>query len=356
MRSSISNSNIHSSRNTVIVFAITFALCTCAGLLFHHYFPSESWAGNLPPVAKDDSYVVMESNSDQAYDLYELYYGIGNFVKEAQKANVLILGNSKPFFAFRNDAVRAFTDKTGIRVFNLSVPYGDGYAMAKAFIDRLHLSPSIIVIDENHFFSSGLSPYGNETIKMGYWQALVRVAEYDFSWFLRSELHQLFPRLGLGKIYGDVPGVLLRSIQTGCLAMGNYDENLVPVANHAYCQESLSPDEFKNAVQFTKEMEGRGIKTFLTSVPYGTDDMDHLDKWIKDPEKRILVSKAEERYEKVDDVARLLGLPLIVINSDGMETFDGRHLDEKSGLKFENLFFTEFFKRPEVQALLDSKK
>ncbi|HXL73393.1 MAG TPA: hypothetical protein VN963_07185, partial [bacterium] len=326
------------------------------GLLFHQYFPAESWAGNLPAVAKDNSYVVMESNSDQAYDLYELYYGIGNFVKEAQKADVLILGNSKPFFAFRSESVRVFIDKTGIKVFNLSVPYGDGYGMAKAFIDRLHLSPSVIIIDENHFFGSALSPYGNETIKMGYWQALVRVAEHDISWFLRSELHQLFPRLGLGKIYGSVPGVLLRSIQTGCLAMGNYDENLVPVASHDYGQESLSPDELKNAVQFTKEMKGRGIKIILTSVPYGTDDMDHLDKWIRDPEKRILVSRAEEHYEKVDETARILGLPLIVINSDGMETFDGRHLDEKSGLKFSNLFFDGFLKRPEIQTLLKVKK
>jgi hypothetical protein len=39
-----------------------------------------------------------------------------------------------------------------------------------------------------------------------------------------------------------------------------------------------------------------------------------------------------------------------------METFDGSHLDEKSGIKFSNLFFNELLKRPEVQALLKSKK
>jgi hypothetical protein len=356
MRSSIFNSNRHSARNTAIVFAITLALCTGAGLLFHHDFPSESWAGILPSVAKDDSYVVMESNSDQAYDLYETYYGVGNSSQAAQKADVLILGNSKPFFAFRNQAVRAFTDKTGIKVFNLSVPYWDGLGMARAFIDRLHLSPSIIVIDENHFFVSALSPYGQETIQMGYWQALVRIFEHEVSWFLRSELHQLFPRLGLGKIYGNVPVVLFRSVKTGCLAMGNHDEGIVPVAQHAVDQEMLSSDELKNAVQFTKEMESRGIKIILTSVPYGTDDMDHLEKWIKGAEKRELVSKSEKPYERVDLTARLLGLPLIVVNPAGMETFDGSHLDEKSGIKFSNLFFNELLKRPEVQALLKSKK
>ena len=44
----------------------------------------------------------------------------------------------------------------------------------------------------------------------------------------------------------------------------------------------------------------------------------------------------------VEAAARLLGLPLIVVKPDEMETFDGRHLDEKSGLQFARLFFNEF--------------
>ncbi len=356
MRSSISNSNRHSIRNAVIAFAVTFFICAGLGLLFHHYFPLESWIGNLPALDKGDGYMVMEADSDQAFDLYAMYYGIENSTREAQKADVLILGNSKPFFAFRNEPVKAFTEKTEIRVFNLSVPYGDGLAMARAFIDRLRLSPSIIVINENHFFGSKFSPYGEETLKMGYCQAFLKVVEHNISWFLRSHLHRLFPRMGLGKIYGADPVVAYRSVQTGCLVSGNFDENPVPVASHGYGQETLSPDEFKNAGRFIQEMKSRGIKIILTSVPYGTDETGRLDRWIKNDEKRMLISKAEEPYQNVEAAARLLGLPLIVVKPDEMETFDGRHLDEKSGLQFARLFFNEFLKRPEVKALLNSRK
>ena len=103
-------------------------------------------------------------------------------------------------------------------------------------------------------------------------------------------------------------------------------------------------------------MADRGIQIILTSVPYGTDDLGRLDQWIKDPEKRILVSNAVEPYERIDHTAQLLGLPLVVPAGAGLFVFDGRHLDEKSASKYAGLFFSEFLQRPEVQALLTLKK
>ena len=231
--------------------------------------------------------MVMEADSDQAFSIFTRCTTELKIPPEkAQKADVLILGNSKPFFAFRNEPVKAFTEKTEIRVFNLSVPYGDGLAMARALLDRLRLSPSIIVINENHFFGSKFFALWRETLKMGYCQAFLKVVEHNISWFLRSHLHRLFPRMGLGKIYGADPVVAYRSVQTGCLVSGNFDENPVPVASHGYGQETLSPDEFKNAGRFIQEMKSRGIKIILTSVPYGTDETGRLDRWIKNDEKK----------------------------------------------------------------------
>jgi hypothetical protein len=227
--------------------------------------------------------------------------------------------------------------------------------MARHYIEHFHLSPSVLIINENHFFTSGLSPYGDETIKMGYWQALTRIVEHDISWFLRVQSHQFFPRFGLGKIYGSVPVVEYRSIQTGCLVMENFKEDLVPAAVRDSGEEVLSVEELQTAVKFKKEMEARGIKIILTSVPYGTDEMKDLGRWIKDPEERMLVSGAEEPYEKVDLAAKRLKIPLIEIGSKDLETFDGRHLDEKSGLAFTRLFFDQFLKRPEVKTLLKAK-
>ncbi len=359
MRSSISNSKFNRIRNALIVFGITFAICAVMGLAFQQRHPSEAWKGTLPAVDPNDNYLVMEAYNDQAFDLYQLYYGIGDSIQAAQKADVLILGNSKPFFAFRNEAVKAFTQKTGIRVFNLAGSYGDNLALAKAFIHQYHLSPKILVINENHFFSTALSPYGKETIEMGYWQALVKTMEHHLSWFIRFHLHQVFPRFALGKIYGSTPVVEYRSTRTGCLALENfmqdYAESLVPVAHQRVTEETLTPTELKIALEFKKEMAAQGTQIILTSVPYGTDDMDHLDQWVRDPERRILVAKAEEPYEKVDVTAKTLALPLITVDSTGMVTFDGRHLDEASALRFTHLFFDKFLKSSEAELLLKAK-
>jgi hypothetical protein len=344
----------------MIVFGMTFGICVVLGLVFQSCFPTEAWKGSLPTVAQDDHYLVLEAYNDQAFDLYQLYYGIGNSMQSAQKADVLILGNSKPFFAFRNEAVKTFTQKTGIKIFNLAGSYGDNLALAKAFIKKYHLSPKILVINENHFFSTALSPYGEETLKMGYWQALVKTFEHHISWFLRSNLHKVFPRFALGKIYGSTPVVEYRSTGTGCLALENfmqdYAGSLVPVAHQKIKEEILSPTERDIALKFKKEMGAQGTRIVLTSVPYGTDDKDHLEKWIQDPERRILVAKAEEPYEKIDRTAETLGLPLITVDTAGMVTFDGRHLDEASASRFTDLFFDKFLKNKEVQILLKAKQ
>ena len=351
MRSSISNSKTTPLQHAIIVFGVTFGFCVAGGLMVCRGFPTEAWKGSLPSVPSDDRYIVMEAYSDQAFDLYQMYYGIGGSIQEAQKADVLILGNSKPFFAFRDASVKVFAQKTGIKIFNLAGPYGDNLALAKAFLDKFHLSPKVLIVNENHFFSQAFSPYGEETIKMGYWQAWVKTAEHEVSWFIRSHLHRVFPRFGLGKIYGSTPVVEYRAERTGCLAMENFTENLVPVADIRMTEERLSKDEIGTAIAFKKDMEARGTRIVLTSVPYGTDDIDHLEKWIVDPERRVLVGQAEEPYEKIDETARQLGLPFIVVKPAGMVTFDGRHLDGKSASEFAELFFEQFFNRPEIQSV-----
>ncbi len=354
MRSFISNSDPRPLGKAMLAFGLTLLICIVAGLLGTSRFSGEAWNGKMPTPCTDDPYMVMEAFSDEAYDLYSMYYDIGELMKRAKKADVLILGSSHPFFAFRNKAVHKAANKTGIAFLGLCL--GPDWAMDEYLIDHYHLSPSIIIIDENHFFGNIDSGYRDETVQLGYLRAFLKVKESEMTWFLKPILHRIFPRFGLGKIYGSVPVVMYRSVKTGCLDVENFEQNLVPVARHAVGEELLEPYELNNALQFVKDMRERGIQIILTSVPYSTDELNHLDKWVKDPEKRIMISLAEGHYTRVDLTARALGLPLIEVDPDGMFTLDGRHLDEKSGMKFSQLFFDQFLKRPEVQALLKKKR
>jgi hypothetical protein len=318
-------------------------------LFFDALNPAQCWKADLPPIVTNDPYVILETYTDQAPDLYREYYGIGPAIEKAREADILIVGNSKPYFGFQNHAVQEFEKKTGHRVYNLSIPNGDKLAMTQKLIERHHLRPALLIVNENHFFGPGVSPYTEETLRMGYLQALSRIFEIDSSWFFRSHLHHWLPRLGLGKLFGPIPIVTCRSLYNGCLCMENFEKSLVPVADKRFSEEELTIEEFNNAMAFKKEMEDQGTQMVLTSVPYGTDDVDHLDKWIKDPERRKWIAQAVSGYERIDQMAKKLGLPCITTRDEGLFTFDGIHLDEPSAEKFANSFFIALQKNPVFQ-------
>src|SRR5258708_8187100 len=115
---SISNSKQHipprpSYWGPVGVFLFFFVLFTIVGNLLMEWAPKSYWRGDIPLIPKGD-YVVNEIDSDH-FDIYDvLYYGIGSAIQNAKKADVLLLGNSRTLFAFREEDVSAFSEKTGI--------------------------------------------------------------------------------------------------------------------------------------------------------------------------------------------------------------------------------------------------
>ena len=355
MRSSTSNSKRPGPlARGVAAFGLAFALLSAGGFLAGRFYPSLGWQGSLPPVPPNDRYVITEAYSDSATDLYTLYYNIGSAMDAARKADILIVGNSKPFFAFRNPALLEFSRRTSWKVFNLAMPCGSDLNSARALIERFHLRPQVLIVAENHFFNPVVSPYDRDTMAMGPLRARFLVFEENIAWPFRATLHRFFPRFDLGRLFGPEPVVLYRSLQNGCLSMENFSHYPVPVGEKDPVEEKLSAEEFKIAMEFRKQMESQGTRILLTSIPCGTDEADHLDRWVSDPEKRRVIAKAEETYEKADQAAARLGLPCLEPEVKGLFTFDGRHLDGKSAEKFTAVFWGDFLKLSMVKDLRPS--
>ncbi|HET9869584.1 MAG TPA: hypothetical protein VFR02_03680, partial [bacterium] len=199
------------------LFAGAFLFLAALGLfLASHLKGDRVWRGRCFDLPEKGG-ILDEVDSDH-FDGYDrLYYGIGPAVENARRADILLLGNSRVLFAFRAPAVRAFEQKSGLKVFNFCFPANDGLVMAWEAIQRNDLRPSLVVVNENQFFDLGRSPYGTGTVEEGRWGAWTRVWEDGMSWDARCWLHRFFPRFGFGDLYPAQPTVTVQSSRDGCL-------------------------------------------------------------------------------------------------------------------------------------------
>lgn len=344
MRSYISNSKPSRRRGygaAACLFAGTFLALAAAGyLLSPSLGPDHAWLGGMP---EPGDYVVDELDSDH-FDIYDdLYYGLGRSVDNARKADVLLLGNSRTLFAFREDSVEAFCRQTGLRVFNLCFPANDGMVMAYEAILRNDLRPAFVVVNENQFFTLARSPYGADTAQVGRAGAWMRVWEHRLSWEVRRQLHRLFPRFGFGDIYSARPNVTYQSTGDGCLVYENFSVGRQSYAIQAEKGASdLPEDELRLARKFKESLEERGTRLVLTDIPYDMESYVRARKLSDSLGALILAPENLKPFHKAVKLARELKVPLVEPPLEGLRTLDGSHLTGDSARKFADGFFARF--------------
>jgi hypothetical protein len=337
----------------MFLFAFCFGLAAILGSRAGRGLPDENvWHGDSPLELPDGGYILTESDSDH-FDIYDvLYYGIGEAIKNADKADVIFLGNSRVLFAFREESVSAFSRGTGIRLFNLCFPAGDGVEMALRTMERNHLSPKIVVVNENYFFENGLSPYGEAAIQGGYWRAWHDMAEDRMSWLFRRSIHRWFPRFGFGGTHPAVPYLACQSVEDGFLQTENFSSGRTPFPVKDTGEESVpSKEELRIALNFKKEMDRKGVSVVLVNIPY--DIFSCLESAKQGTQLRgpILSWKDPKPFRRAHALARDLGVPLIAPLVNGLWTLDGSHLNRESAVRFSEAFFHQFGRLPEVKKM-----
>jgi hypothetical protein len=348
MRSSISNFKPGHSRrrlgSALGAFAVTFALALLAGF-FLPTGPDRAWRGENLGIPSDVDYVINETDSDH-FDIYDcLYYGIGGAVERARKADVLLLGNSRVLFAFRSAKVEESLAETGVKLFNLCFPANDGMVMAWETLLRHDLRPAVVVVNANDFFTMARSPYGKDTVEEGAWRARLRLWEHRTSWSARLLFHRLFPRFNIGQIYGAAPNVSCQALSNGCLVFENFSRKreAAPIQEKGSTGD-FSPEELKLAGWFKAEMEKRGTKLILISIPYDMESYIRARRGATSREALALTPENLKPFRKADKLARALGVPLVMPDVAGLRTMDGSHLTEESANRFAGDFFKKFLK------------
>jgi hypothetical protein len=100
------------------------------------------------------------------YEHGALFYGLEpSVIDNLRRAEVLFVGSSKVQAGFSSKAVRDFFNSRNIPFFVLGFGYGDESTFSRALLKKWGISPKVLVINADPFFSEKLSPPGGDAIE-----------------------------------------------------------------------------------------------------------------------------------------------------------------------------------------------
>jgi hypothetical protein len=167
------------------VFALTGIV---AGFAFHVFDWGRSIIGCRQ--YKDPS-TFLSYCAAQRFSYYEhgaFYLGLEpRAIESLQRAEVLVLGDSRALFAFSTDVAAQFFAVRSVRFYLMAFTFGEGAEFARAIIEKYKLKPKLLVIVTDPFFFKGaLSPPASEILESeGSWwkKSKIRIAYEEKKWF-----------------------------------------------------------------------------------------------------------------------------------------------------------------------------
>jgi hypothetical protein len=210
----------------------------------------------------------------QKYGDYEhgaLYYGLEPAaISSLRQAQVIFLGSSKTQAAFSSEAVRNYFGGRNIPFFLLGFGYGEWSMFALAVMQKWHVSPKVLVINADPFFSDMLSQPAEDALK----------GEIAFLWRLAlktlfQRVHHALCAVARNACPGTEPAIF-RSAKDGQWNwIGPYiPERSVPIDRSQ--QKTIAPDELSRVGELgEKFFAAVGIErrcVVVTGVP--TSDVD----------------------------------------------------------------------------------
>ena len=267
---------------------------------------------------------------------YDFYWDRGDFIDHARRADIVILGNSRAAFAFRQEWVKPFVERSGLQVYNMTFSCSEGVIFPQRLIEKHDLRPRLVIVNADNFFTRTTSQLADwilaghrvpDEAGNGQWGMI----KYNFEDALTSRagilVHSLLPRWEGVLPSGARPLRIHRSVPDGAWLLSLFDlrrttRPLHPLGDEKPVELSASDRAVLDA--FGAEMKRRGIRVVLTAVPRAS-------------------------IRRLEAVAEYLDAPSVIVRAAGLATIDGSHLDGDSA----RLFQEAFWRQLEESGILD---
>jgi hypothetical protein len=324
MNSFTSNSNIHIDRTRnlqgVFLFAAAFLTPLVATSTYWVKFaPRYELPANTEKIIDLQEYYLAAQETFH-YDHLAYYRGRPDILKSLSEADVVFLGNSRLMLGLSQEALRPFFRERGIRYHVMGFSWAEENRYPELIMNTFQIWPKLVVVNADSFFAGHLSTFARKIINADDFGR----AKMEFEGRVSSDvgylLHGLLPNFAR---YGM--GTRRRLI----IYRSRYDgtwlwpwEQVPPSARFPipprHGDVAGVADEIKEARRFKADLDRHGSKLVLMLVP------------------NTVASR-----ERVERIAKDLGVPLIAPTLKRPETFDGSHLTKECANEFAELVLRE---------------
>ncbi|HEX2548889.1 MAG TPA: hypothetical protein VHM20_03605 [Gammaproteobacteria bacterium] len=273
------------------------------------------------------------------------YNNIGKSIKYAKKADIILLGHSMLLWGLREDLIKKFEKKHGIKIYNLAMAGDASGEFLRLIIKRWHLKPKLWIINADdhaaNFFSKSFDDFGGctttssiATIKYNRIMGFTHVVGRNVQWRLEDLVEHYLPKK-ITKFIFPGPGLFVwRNAENGNWFLENvpaynYPDNaLIKLTRIQECH--TNDTEIKLAKDYLKKI---GSNTILTLVPYH-----------------------EFCAERVKELAIALETEYIIPPNINYSSVDGGgHLDKKGAIAFTNFLLDNLEKTAAFNELIAKK-
>jgi hypothetical protein len=308
-------------RATHLKYLATLLTCSC---IFGVSIYFSTWAvkvAGCPLLNEAGSYLAY--CSDAQYGDYEhLAYAlelVPAAARSLKNAEVVILGNSRTQVAFSTPQVDNFFRARSISYHVLGFGYGETGEFAAYLFRKYHLTPRVLIINADPFFTEGLTTPAQQAVAAGpqIWvDGLMKTAF--------EHVHGLVCRIS-SRSCRHTAGSVYRSFETGQWLWHGYN-TAVSVAGEEISSKKKTPlDDIQMkkfhdvATQLLPSFNARKQCAILTAVP--TPEIDG---------EKIAAALGTD-----------LGLRVVLPNIQGMRSSDGSHLTTTSAEKWSAAFLSD---------------
>ncbi|HSW71465.1 MAG TPA: hypothetical protein VLH77_05750, partial [Gammaproteobacteria bacterium] len=258
------------------------------------------------------------------------YHNLGPSIENARKADIILVGHSMVMWAFREDLIKEFEQKHGVKIYNLSFAGIASGEFVKKIAKRWGLKPKLWVINADDqmtsFFNPVLDDFGPfgkstalEVVKYGRFNSYLKVTGRNLRWRLENKLNHFLPEslkqaLGLGPSQ-----VVWRSIENGNwylekLAVYTNPANpLIHLKRTSPCP--LSSKELEQAKSYLSDLGGNSLFMLVPSENFCS--------------------------QRVKELASALRREAVMPPNVAYTTADGgQHLDKKGAIAFTRFFLS----------------
>lgn len=247
-------------------------------------------------------------------DHHVLYHGTdGEAIRNLKAADILFVGTSRMMFALRSRVLEPWATAHGVTYYALGFGFREGDAFVLEIIRKYDLRPKIVVVNVDEFFGKELSPWAERVIKDTPFGTRKRLWEAELGHEARRRIHQVIPNwIDLcgrpGFPFGN-EFIAYRSRKDGVWSVSPWPEPTMAAPSEDYGDAPVGPRIGDPARAFKAELDRRGALMILTTVP----------------------APGGSSGNPVA-VGKMLGVPVVGMDVDGLTSHDGSHLSEDSAV------------------------